>query len=369
MKNTYRVLAINPKLTELKFALYANEHCLVEKTLQIPSSLQRSSANSLRIVASKQKDLILSVLHKKGIQLSSLDAVVSRGGLLRPISGGTYEVNEIMLKDLIEEYNGSHPANLGGVIASEIQKQLDIKSFIVDPVVVDELSPYARTTGMPEIQRKSIFHALSQKHAGRKAAKELEINYEDSRFVIVHIGGGISVGLHDHGRVVDVNNGLHGDGPIAPERAGTLPAGALIDLCYSGKYTKAEMLEKVSEKGGLASYFALSDLEDINLKAKEGNKKAVFLLDVMAYQIAKEIGALATTVCGQVDAIVLTGRFTEEMIFVNPIIDRVKWIADVFVYPGENVLESLAAGALRVLRNIEQKKIYRVNPSYEKEVK
>lgn len=368
MKKTFRVLAINPKQDELKFALYTNEHCLLEKKLAGLESYSVDSTTSLRGIARHLKDLILEALHESGIQLSSLDAVVSRGGLLRPISGGTYEINEMMLRDLENEYNGSHPANLGGIIAYEIKKQLDIEPYIVDPVVVDELSSYARTTGLPEVKRKSIFHALSQKQAARKVAKQLKIPYEEARIIAVHIGGGITVGMHDRGRVVDVNNGLHGDGPIAPERAGTLPAGTVIELSYSGRFSKAELFKKISGIGGLYSYIGTSDLGLIDSRARAGDEKVLFLLDVMAYQIAKEIGGLATTVHGQVDAIVLTGRIQEEMVFIKPIMDRVKWIADVFVFPGENVLDSLVAGALRILRNIEEKKSYTVITSLEKEV-
>lgn len=352
----HRILAINPRLRTTNIALYENNRSILEKTIEVEPYM--NNEKNLTKQAAEQKNCILKELHQEGINLSSIDAIVGRGGLLRPIPGGTYEVNNLMLHDLETEYNGSHPSNLGGIIAHYIAKQLCIRAFIVDPVVVDELEDHARMTGIPDIQRKSIFHALSQKAAARKVAKQLGIEYEEAKLIVVHLGGGISVGAHKFGKVIDVNNGLHGDGPLAPERAGTLPAGDLISLSFSQVFSKTELMDQVSKTGGLKAYLGTSDLNKIEQDIQEGNAEAKLVYDVMAYQISKEIGALATTMDGYVDAIVLTGMFDDDGLLKKTITNRVKWIADVFVYPGENILESLAEGALRVMTEVEQVKRY-----------
>jgi len=354
LQQSYRILSINPKANVTEIGIFENESCLLDKTIH------HAHGENVTLAAqstARKKD-ILEALFTEGFNISKFAAVVARGGLLRPIAGGTYEVNEAMVKDLQQGYNGTHPSNLGGLIAFDCKQMLGIPAYIVDPVVVDEFADVARFSGMPEIERKSIFHALSQKAAARKTAESLKIAYEKANFIVLHLGGGITIGAHYKGRVIDVNNGLHGDGPLAPERAGTVPSGDLIALCYSGAYSEAEMIQKVSGQGGLAAYLGTNSPEAVEELVKAGDHQASQVYEAMIYQAAKEIGAMSTVLKGDVQAIVLTGRLSQ--FFSQQLTNRVAWIADVFTFPGENVLESLASGALRVLQGKEQVKTYQI---------
>ncbi|MGG0968175.1 butyrate kinase [Bacillus subtilis] len=343
-----RILTINPGSTSTKIGVFHNERSIFEKTLRHNiEELQRFD----RIIDQYEfrKNHILETLHEQGINISKFDAVCARGGLLRPIEGGTYVVNDDMIEDLKSGYAGQHASNLGGIIAREIADGLNIPSYIVDPVVVDEMSVLAKVSGMPEIERKSIFHALNQKAVARKAAASLGKRYENMKMIITHMGGGITIGVHDRGRVVDVNNGLHGEGPFSPERAGTVPAGDLVDLCFSGEYTKEEIMKKLVGTGGLLGYLGTNDAVKVEQMIQGGDEKARFIYDAMAYQVAKEIGAASAALKGEVEAIVLTGGLAYGKSFVSAIRSYIDWISDVLVYPGENELQSLAQGALRVL--------------------
>ena len=354
-----RILTINPGSTSTKIGVFHNERSIFEKTLRHNiEELQRFD----QIIDQYEfrKNHILETLHEQGINISKFDAVCARGGLLRPIEGGTYVVNDDMIEDLKSGYAGQHASNLGGIIAREIADGLNIPSYIVDPVVVDEMSVLAKVSGMPEIERKSIFHALNQKAVARKAAASLGKRYENMKMIITHMGGGITIGVHDRGRVVDVNNGLHGEGPFSPERAGTVPAGDLVDLCFSGEYTKEEIMKKLVGTGGLLGYLGTNDAVKVEQMIQGGDEKARFIYDAMAYQIAKEIGAASAVLKGEVEAIVLTGGLAYGKGFVSTIRTYLDWISDVLVYPGENELQSLAQGALRVLQGEEQSKQYRI---------
>ncbi|AFI28958.1 MULTISPECIES: butyrate kinase [Bacillus] len=354
-----RILTINPGSTSTKIGVFHNERSIFEKTLRHNiEELQRFD----QIIDQYEfrKNHILETLHEQGINISKFDAVCARGGLLRPIEGGTYVVNDDMIEDLKSGYAGQHASNLGGIIAREIADGLNIPSYIVDPVVVDEMSVLAKVSGMPEIERKSIFHALNQKAVARKAAASLGKRYENMKMIITHMGGGITIGVHDRGRVVDVNNGLHGEGPFSPERAGTVPAGDLVDLCFSGEYTKEEIMKKLVGTGGLLGYLGTNDAVKVEQMIQGGDEKARFIYDAMAYQIAKEIGAASAVLKGEVEAIVLTGGLAYGKGFVSTIRSYIDWISDVLVYPGENELQSLAQGALRVLQGEEQSKQYRI---------
>ncbi len=354
-----RILTINPGSTSTKIGVFHNERSIFEKTLRHNiEELQRFD----RIIDQYEfrKNHILETLHEQGINISKFDAVCARGGLLRPIEGGTYVVNDEMIEDLKSGYAGQHASNLGGIIAREIADGLNIPSYIVDPVVVDEMSVLAKVSGMPEIERKSIFHALNQKAVARKAAASLGKRYENMKMIITHMGGGITIGVHDRGRVVDVNNGLHGEGPFTPERAGTVPAGDLVDLCFSGEYTKEEIMKKLVGTGGLLGYLGTNDAVKVEQMIQGGDEKARFIYDAMAYQVAKEIGAASAALKGEVEAIVLTGGLAYGKSFVSAIRSYIDWISDVLVYPGENELQSLAQGALRVLLGEEQSKQYRI---------
>nr|WP_250160247.1 butyrate kinase [Caloranaerobacter azorensis] len=292
------------------------------------------------------------------MNLTKLSAVVGRGGLLKPIAGGTYKVNERMLEDLKVGVLGEHASNLGGILAHEIASQLNIPAFIVDPVVVDEMEDVARISGMPELERKSIFHALNQKAVARRAAKELGKAYNEVNLIVAHLGGGISVGAHKNGRVIDVNNALDGEGPFSPERTGGLPVGDLVKLCFSGKYTLAEMKKKIKGNGGLVAYLGTNDAREVVKMIENGDKKAELVYKAMAYQVAKEIGSLAAVLEGKVDGIILTGGIAYDKRFTKWIIDRVSFISKVFVYPGEDEMIALAEGGLRVLRGEEEAKVY-----------
>ncbi|MDL4841611.1 butyrate kinase [Aquibacillus rhizosphaerae] len=357
LREKFRVLVINPSSTMTKIGVYDNEHCVFEKVVRHKLE-DLSEYNRVMEQYNLRKSEILETLHDEGLNLSKINAVCGRGGLIRPIQGGTYLVNDYMLQDLKMGYNGDHASNLGGIIAHEIAVGLNIKAYIVDPVVVDELEPIARISGVPEIQRKSIFHALNQKSVARQAASDLGKTYTEMNLIVAHMGGGITVGAHKQGKVVDVNNGFDGDGPFSPERAGTVPAGDLISLCYSGEYKREEILKKVVGHGGLMAYMKTNDLTQVERLMEHKSDIALQIYQAMAYQVAKEIGAMGVVLGGDVDGIVLTGGIAFHKNFVELISNRVKWIADVLTYPGENELQALAFGTLRVLKGEELPKQY-----------
>jgi butyrate kinase len=353
----YRILVLNPGSTSTKIGVFDNERCVFEQTLRHDSN-EINAFNTIIDQYEFRKNTILEALDHEGINITKLSAVVGRGGLLRPIEGGTYEVNDDMLTDLRNGYAGEHASNLGGIIAYEIAQGLHIPSFIVDPVVVDELDDIARFSGVPEIERKSIFHALNQKAVARRVAKSLNKNYDECRFIVTHMGGGITVGVHHHGRVVDVNNGLHGEGPFSPERAGTVPIGDLVSMCFSGEYYRDEVMKKLVGNAGLVAYLGTNDAVKVEKMIEDGNEKAKLVYDSMSYQISKEIGGAAAVLKGNVDAIIITGGLAYGKAFVKTIEERVNWIADVIVQPGENELQALAEGGLRVLVGEEKAKVY-----------
>ncbi|MBN6888803.1 butyrate kinase [Cytobacillus horneckiae] len=352
-----RILVINPGSTSTKIGVFDNDSSVFEKTLRHDTDVINKFENIIDQYEFR-KNAILETLDAEGINISKLNAVCGRGGLLRPIEGGTYGVNEEMLEDLKIGFAGQHASNLGGIIAYEIATGLNIPSFIVDPVVVDELAPIARISGFPQIERTSIFHALNQKAVARRVAKDLGKKYEDLNLIVTHMGGGVSIGAHEKGKVIDVNNALHGEGPFSPERAGTVPAGELISLCYSGDYYREEVMKMLVGGGGLVGYLGTNDAVKVEQMVADGDEKATLVYNAMAYQIAKEIGSASAVLKGKVDAIILTGGLAYGKDFVNDISSYINWIADVIVQPGENELQALAEGALRVLRGEEAEKVY-----------
>jgi butyrate kinase len=358
MNKEYRVLAINPGSTSTKVAVYDGDKEVFTKAAS-HSTEQLSRFDRIFHQYGFRKQIVLEVLEEQGIPLENLDAVAGRGGNMKPVEGGTYIVNEQMLEDLRIGVMGQHPSNLGAIIADEIAKELGIGAYVVDPVVVDELEDIARISGMPEIERKAKDHPLNQKAAARRAAAELGREYRESSFLVAHLGGGISVGVHKKGRIIDVNNVLDGDGPFSPERAGGLPVGALVELCFSGRYTKEELMKKLVGRGGLAGYLGTNDAREIQRRIKGGDKYAELIYKAMAYQISKEIGAGAAVLKGQADAIVLTGGLTNDKEFISWITEHISYIAPVIVYPGEFEMEALAQGVLRVLRGQEEVKTYK----------
>lgn len=353
----HRLLIINPGSTSTKIGVYEDEKQLLEETLR-HSSEEIAKYPTIFDQYEFRMNVILDVLKSRDFDINSLNAVVGRGGLLKSIESGTYAVNEAMLRDLKVGVRGQHASNLGGIIANEIGKKLDIPTFIVDPVVVDEMDEVSRISGMPEIERKSTFHALNQKAVARRYAQEAGRPYEELNLIVTHMGGGVSVGAHKKGRVVDVNNALDGEGPFSPERAGGLPVGDLVKLCYSGKYTYEQIFKRICGKGGTVAYLDTNDFREVCERAEKGDSKAKLIYDAFVYQVAKEIGKCGAVLCGKVDAILLTGGMAYSKAVTSDIEKMVSFIAPVKVYPGEDELLALAQGGLRVLNGVEKAKIY-----------
>ncbi|MEG0133579.1 MAG: butyrate kinase [Clostridium sp.] len=354
---SYKLLIINPGSTSTKIGVYEDEREILEETLRHSSDEIAKYATIVDQLAFR-KDVILKVLAEKNFDIKTLNAVVGRGGMLKPIPGGTYEVTDSLVSDLKEGVQGQHASNLGGILAREIGNELNVPSFIVDPVVVDELEQVARISGVPELPRKSKFHALNQKAVAKRFGKESGKGYENLNLIVTHMGGGVSVGAHKKGKVIDVNNALDGDGPFSPERAGGVPAGDLVKMCFSNKYTEQEIYSKLVGKGGCVSYLDTNDFRDVLKLSEEGNVEAQLIYDAFIYQVAKEIGAMSTVLEGKVDRIILTGGMAYSDKVVGDITKRVGWISEVKTYPGEDELLALAQGAIRVLNGEEKAKEY-----------
>lgn len=355
----YRILVINPGSTSTKIAIFEDEKMISSESIRHTAE-ELSKFERLIDQFEFRVNAIERFLNKLGYDYSDFNAIVARGGLVRPIPSGTYEVDELMVEELKMAKYGEHASNLGAVIAHEISKKYNIPAYIVDPVVVDEMEEIAKISGHPLFERKSIFHALNQKAVARKAAEKLGKNYEDVNLIVVHMGGGISIGAHKNGRVIDVNNALDGDGPFTPERSGTLPLTQLIDMCFSGKYDYKFIRKRIKGNGGLVAYLGTNNAVEVQKMIENGDKKAELIYKAMAYQIAKWIGKMAAVLKGEVDAIVLTGGLAyDEKFMVKWLKEYVSFIAPVLVFPGGNEEEALSMGALRVLRGIEKAKKYR----------
>ena len=355
MEKIYRMLIINPGSTSTKIAIYENITSVFEKKLS-HSSDEVSAYPRIADQLDFRKNVIVEAIKEANIDISSLDAIVSRGGLTRFIESGVYEINNVMLDELKSGRFGEHASNLGSMLAFDIASECNIPCYTADPVVVDELQDIARLSGIPQIERVSIFHALNQKAVSRRAAKDLGKTYDECSFVVAHLGGGISVAAHKFGKCIDVNNALGGEGPYSPERAGGLPIYPIIDLCFSGEYTKEEIKKLLVGKGGLTAYLGTNDGLEIDAMIKSGNEEAKKVFFGMAYQVAKEIGAAATVLHGKADAIILTGGLAYNKELVDYIKDMVNYICPVIIYPGEDELLALAESGLRVLSGIEKAK-------------
>lgn len=355
---SYRLLIINPGSTSTKISVYDDEKEVFGETLR--HSTEEISRYK-RILEQKdfRTEIILKVLQENNLEIKELDAVVGRGGLLKPIFSGTYNVNDKMIKDLKDSAQGEHASNLGGIIAREIADTIGKSAFIVDPVVVDEMEEIARISGIPELPRKSIFHALNQKAVAKRYAKENSKNYDDINVIVAHMGGGISIGVHRKGKIIDVNNALDGDGAYSPERSGGVPVGDLVRLCFSRKYTKEEILKKITGKGGFVAYLNTNDARIVENDALQGNPKARLIYDAMGYQVAKEIGAAAAVLNGKVDAIILTGGMAYGKVMTDFISKKVAFVAPIVIYPGEDEMLALAQGVIRVLNREEDVKEYK----------
>lgn len=354
----FKILVINPGSTSTKIAVFENEKSILLKTLRHPSEVM----DSFPTITSQyefRKDVILSELKNSDIEISDIQAVVGRGGLVKPIESGVYEVNDALKRDLEKGVMGQHASNLGGLIAADIAKEIiGAHAYIADPVVVDELDDVARITGHPMMPRQSKFHALNQKAVARRFAHAIERNYEDINLIVAHLGGGISVGAHKKGRIIDVNNALDGFGPFSPERAGTVPAGRLIDICFSGRYTEDEVRAMITGKGGLVAHLGTNQAHVAAQWAFEGNEHARLILHAMAYQVAKTIGGALVVLKGEVDGIILTGGIAHNKMVVGYIKEYIDFLGKITIYPGEDEMEALAMNALGVLRGERICKIY-----------
>lgn len=354
---SFRILVINPGSTSTKLAVFDGETQSIRTTLR-HSEADLSKFSSIVSQHEYREAMVLNFLSENKIALNSINAIVGRGGLLEPLEGGTYEVNDKMYDFLKSAKRGEHASNLGALIAKSIADKIHVDAFIVDPVVVDEMDEIARYSGHPLLERISIFHALNQKAVGRKIAEKLGKTYNECNFVIAHVGGGISVASHRKGRVVDVNNALDGEGAFSPERSGTLPVGKLVELCFSGRHDKSEIKSMIKGRGGVVAYLGTNNIFDVEKRIEEGDKKAKLVFDAMCYQIAKEIGAYSVVLSGNIDRIILTGGVANDKNLVEKITSMVSFIAPVEVFPGEEEMQPLALGVLRVLKGEEKAKKY-----------
>ncbi|NMB21039.1 MAG: butyrate kinase [Firmicutes bacterium] len=351
------ILVINPGSTSTKLGVFRNE--IQTHTTSLSHSSQDLAAfDDIAEQKDFRQEVTVKWLEEVGIPLGSLTAIVARGGLLKPIPGGTYYINETMVAELAEGRYGKHASNLAALIAFGLSQRLGIPSFIVDPVVVDELQPVARISGNPQIERISISHALNQKAIGQKTAALLGKGYDELNLIVAHLGGGISVGAHRKGRIIDVNQALSGEGPFSPERVGSVPTIGLVHHFFDQKATKAQLMREFVGRSGLVAHLGSNDSREIVKRIEQGDEKALFYYEAMCYQIAKEIGRISTVLCGIVDQIVLTGGLAYSSELVARVKERVEFIAPVTVIPGENELEALAVGALRVLTGQEEGRTY-----------
>ena len=343
------ILAINPGSTSTKIAVFQNTKAVFTKNIT-HNSEEIKNFKKISDQYQFRRDIILNELKIANIELEKITVIVGRGGLIKPIKSGVYAVNDRMKEDLLSSPFGEHASNLGGLIADDIAQSLpDAKAYIADPVVVDEFEDLARISGHPLFNRVSIFHALNQKAVARSHAKSIMKEYENLNLIVVHLGGGVSVGAHKKGKVIDVNQALDGDGPFSPERSGTLPTGALAKLCFSGKYTMIQIFKMIKGEGGMVAYLGTNSAYEVEQRMMNGDKKAQLIFEAMAYQVAKEVGAMSTVLKGNVDAILITGGIAHSKWFVNQISERVYKIAPIHVYPGEDEMQALAHAGLMVI--------------------
>lgn len=354
----HHILAINPGSTSTKIALFEGHKQVFVTTLR-HSAEEIAKFDKIADQFEFRKQTILNALKENHIELDIIEAIVGRGGLIKPIKSGVYEVNEQMIKDLEAGVGGEHASNLGGLIAHNLATGISgCRAFIADPVVVDELDPIARITGHPLFEKRSIFHALNQKAIAKSYAASVNSPYEALNLIVAHLGGGVSVGLHRQGRVVDVNNALNGEGPFSPERSGTLPAYDLAKLCFSGKYTLDQVRKMITGEGGLVAHLGTNSFNIVEQKVNAGDEKFKLISDAFAYNVAKEIGAMAAANSGEIDAILITGGIAYNTSLMEKLAKQVGFIAPVKIFPGEDEMTALAMNGLTVLTGKEIPLIY-----------
>ena len=364
-----RILVINPGSTSTKMAVYENEKPLMLRNITHTAE-ELAPFDAITEQQDFRRQLVLDELRQADIPLE-FDAVIGRGGLVKPIAGGVYEINQQMLDDTLHGcVMHNHACNLGCLIAYEIAQEINGKqlkakgqeprcrAFIADPGVVDELSPLARISGSPLMPRICIWHALNQRAIARRYARGIGKEYEDLNLIICHLGGGISIAAHEHGRAIDANNALDGEGPFSPERAGSLPAADLIRLCFSGKYNEKQLLKRIAGKAGLNAHLGTNNMREILERIKQGDEHAKLIVEAMLYHVAKNIAAEAAVLCGNIDAILLTGGMAHSDYIVSELRRRIGFLAPVYTFPGEDEMEALALNALAVLQGKREAKVY-----------
>ena len=354
-----KILVVNPGSTSTKMAVYDDEKPILLRNITHTAE-ELAPFDAITEQQDFRRQLVLDELQRSDIPLE-FDAVIGRGGLVKPIAGGVYEINNQMIEDTLHGcVMHNHACNLGCLIAHEIAATIPgCRAFIADPGVVDELTPLARISGSPLMPRICIWHALNQRAIARRYARGIGREYEDLNLIICHLGGGISVAAHEHGRAIDANNALDGEGSFSPERAGSLPAADLIRLCYSGKYTEKQLLKRIAGQAGLTAHLGTNNMREILQRIKDGDEHAQLLVDAMLYHTAKQIVSEAAVLCGQIDAILLTGGMAHSDYIVSELRRRIGFLAPVYTFPGEDEMEALALNALAVLQGKRQAKIYK----------
>ncbi len=356
---SYHILAIDPGSTSTKAALYHNEQPLFELVINHTAE-ELSCYDSVVDQFEWRQDLVIYHLNQEGFDISQLSAVIGRGGIIKPVKGGVYEINDALWHDT-KHADLEHACNLGALIARAIADQVGVRSFIADPVVMDEMEAVARISGLPESPRRSLFHALNTRATARIHAAEQGQKVEDLNLILAHMGGGVTVSLHSKGRVVDTFCGMGGDGAFSPERAGRISSSVLIDMCFSGEYTPKEVMRKITGAGGFVAHLGTHSVIEIMKRVEAGDEHAKLIVDAFCYNVAKDIGALATSACGKVDGVILTGGIAHSKYITSEIERRCKFIAPVYLFPGENELQSLAFNALLALRGDVEVQEYGAN--------
>jgi len=356
MDNNYRLLVINVGSTSTKVGLFEGEKPTILDTIRY-SSAALASYPSLRAQLPHREDDLLNFFKANGIDLKTIDMIVSRGGLGKPAPAGAYRIDDAMCQDMMEGRYGKHPSALGPVMSLNISRRYGMPAIVIDPPSTDELHPIARISGIPEIERKSAFHALNQKIAARRLALKRGKKYEGMNLVVAHLGGGITIGAHQNGKVIDCTHGL-GEGPLTPERAGALPTTDLLDLVFSEKFDKNNIQGRLVGQGGLFAYLGTTDVKKIEGMIRAGDEKAKLIFKAMAYQVAKDIGAMSVVLKGQIDGVILTGGLAHSEMLTEWIKEWVQFLSPIFVYAGEDEMSALADGGLRVMRQEEEIKHY-----------
>ena len=357
MEDVY-IIAINPGSTSTKIAVYHNKECIFEENIK-HSTEELAPYEKITDQFEFRKQAILKRLNGTKVDRDKVRVIMGRGGLVRPIESGVYRINEKMKYDLVHSPIGEHASNLGGFIAEDLAKDFpNAQAYICDPVVTDEFDEIARIAGHPEFTRRSVFHALNQKATARRHATAVGKKYEELNLIVVHLGGGISIGAHRNGRVVDVNHAIGGEGPFSPERAGSVSVIDAVRLAYSGKYTEKEFTKMLIGQGGLCAHLGTNNAYEVEQRVKNGDQHATLIYEAMAFQVAKFIGTMSVVLKGQVDGILITGGIAYDKWFVGKVREYAGWIGPFFIYPGENEMEALAMNALRVLQGEVEVKEY-----------